>query len=96
MYDNRSFEYIYIYIFWGVRDLETNFLLMNGFFARLYNLLLHVTNHYMTLCLLVYFLSASGRTQEKTSLPNNSFIVTETYLPRRCIEMTVLLLLHAC
>jgi hypothetical protein len=36
---------------------------------------------------------ASGRPQQKTPFPNNSSIVIEACLPRRCIETTVLLLL---
>jgi hypothetical protein len=38
---------------------------------------------------------ASGWLQQKTRLPNNSSIVTEACLPRRCIQTAVLLLLHA-
>jgi hypothetical protein len=38
---------------------------------------------------------ASGRIQQKTSLPNNSSIVIEVCLPCRCIE-TAVLLLRAC
>jgi hypothetical protein len=39
---------------------------------------------------------ASGRTQQKTRFPNNSSIVIEVCLPRRCIETAVLLPLPAC
>jgi hypothetical protein len=39
---------------------------------------------------------ASGQTQQKTPFHNNSSIVTEVCLPRRCIETAVLLLLCAC
>jgi hypothetical protein len=39
---------------------------------------------------------ASGRSQQETPFPNNSSIVIEVCLPRRCIETVVLLLLPAC
>jgi hypothetical protein len=39
--------------------------------------------------------SASGRIQQKTPFPNNSSIVIEVCLPRRCIETVDLLLLRA-
>jgi hypothetical protein len=38
----------YYHVFVGVRDLKTGFGFMTGFFAHLYNLLLHFTNHCMT------------------------------------------------
>jgi hypothetical protein len=37
----------------------------------------------------------SGRPQQKTPFPNNSFFVIEVCLPRRCIESVVFLVLHA-
>jgi hypothetical protein len=39
---------------------------------------------------------ASGRPQQKTPFPNNSCIVIEVCLPRRCTQTAVLLLLLAC
>jgi hypothetical protein len=40
--------------------------------------------------------AASGPPQRKTPFPNNSCIVREVCLPRRCIETALLLLLRAC
>jgi hypothetical protein len=39
---------------------------------------------------------ASGRIKQKITFPNNTSIVIEVCLPRRCIETTVLLLVRAC